>query len=149
MTYDEAYDEIMTLFNTAWEAQGGAAPKVFWEDLAADAPKDEVLPESRPPEWARASMRFLDGQQGAFVLDTGGAPKKWERFGLVTIQIFTPAGTGLRRAGPLAKVVVDAFEGKSTPGGAWFRNVRRVDVGRSGSWFQVNVIANFEYDEVK
>ena len=63
--------------------------------------------------------------------------------------MFVPVGDGLSGARVLGKVVVDAYQGKSTPGGAWFRNVRLQEVGPDGNWSQVNVVAEFTYDEIQ
>ena len=50
----------------------------------------------------------------------------------------------------LATIVKDAFEGVATsPGRVLFRNVRYNEVGQDGQWFQQNVLADFEYDEVR
>jgi hypothetical protein len=68
----------------------------------------------------------------------------------VTAQIFTEFGDGQVLADSLATVARDAFEGEVTsPGRVIFRNVRAVDVGPDGHWTQTNVLAEFEYDEVK
>jgi hypothetical protein len=42
---------------------------------------------------------------------------------------------------------MDVFQGKSTPGGVWFRDVRLLETDAEGHWSQVNVVADFTYDE--
>jgi hypothetical protein len=65
-------------------------------------------------------------------------------------DIHTTAGDGLVASDFYSKVVVDAFEGKtSASGSVWFRNVRLIEAGQDGDWHVSTVIADFEYDQVK
>jgi len=48
----------------------------------------------------------------------------------------------------MATVARRAFEGVATPRDVLFRAVSVNEVGRSGGWRQVNVAAEFEYDEI-
>jgi hypothetical protein len=67
----------------------------------------------------------------------------------VTVQVFVPNGQGVTLADRLCKIAAEAFEGRHTPGGVWFRNVRMREVGPDGPWVQHNVVAEFTYDELK
>lgn len=136
-TYQQAKDEILGQFKTAWDATGHEAR---YENTAGDPPTT-VAP------WARVSLRHFGGEQASLAGDSG--TRRWERTGIVTVQIFVPTGEGLSEAYDLAKIVADAYEGQATASQVWFRNVRVNEVGPDGSWFQVNVIAEFIYDEVK
>jgi hypothetical protein len=89
----------------------------------------------------------VGGNQASLAND--GGRRRWERTGLVTVQIFVPAGEGLSEAYSLAKTVADAYEGTTTASGVWFRNVRVNEVGADGAWFQVNALIEFIYDEIK
>ncbi|AAT69471.1 gp77 [Alphaproteobacteria phage PhiJL001] len=132
LTFTAARDELLTLFQTAWDANSGGVKLYYW-DLTDTPPTAD--------EWARVTVRHTGGNDAAL----GG--RIFERTGFATVQIFTIHGRGLSRADELAKVAVDAFQGQSTPGGIWFRNVRLVEVGQDGKWFQNNVVADFEYTE--
>lgn len=69
--------------------------------------------------------------------------------GLVIVQIFTPAGKGSVLADEVSGVVKGAFRGVNrNMNGIWFRRARAIDVGQDGSFLQVNVTAEFEYDEI-
>lgn len=134
LTYAAARDEILTLFRTAWLANGSsAAVPLFYDDVAKDAPS--------AVSWARVTVRHNTGG------NDGIGNRLRIRTGTVTIQIFTTFGEGLASVDVLGKVAVDAFHGKATSGGAWFRNVRLNEVGQDGKWFQTNVLADFEYNE--
>lgn len=136
-TISEARDEISALFKAAWDTTGYP---VIWDDVA------QAPPKTRSP-WARHTVRHEDGRQASLANHLG--QRRWRRFGTVFIQIFTPVGKGLSEADILIKVAMDAYEGQSTAGGVWFRNVRFREIGADGDWNQVNVLADFEYDEIK
>jgi hypothetical protein len=136
-TFNQARDEIFALIKTAWETTGF---NMVWPD------KPNTKPSGRTP-WARTTLRHSTGQQATIASFSGVS--RWFREGVLTIQIFTPSGEGLSRAYDLAKVISDALEGVSTSCGVWFRNTRLNEVGPDGDWFQINVMTDFNYDEIK
>lgn len=137
LTYAEARDEILAVFKTAWDTTSYQA---FYDDVRQQRGDTES-------PWASVHLRHASGGQATLSGETGS--RTFARTGNITTQIFTPSGKGLQDAYALAKVVSDAFEGANTPGGAWFRNVRLNEVGRDGQFFQLNVIVDFSYDEIK
>lgn len=134
MTYQQAYDAILTLFNTSWVTTGH---RVFYENVENDRETDDTA-------FAYVDFAHATGFQATL----GGANRSFRRQGIITIRIFTQAGKGLQESHQLAKVAADAFEGQST-GGVWFRNVRINETGRNGAFYQTNVVVEFEYDERK
>lgn len=145
LTYEQARDEILGRFRTQWNADTPAVtddysvPEVQWQGVRQSAPEDTASP------WARVTVRHTDGDQAT--LGSSGS-RLFSRDALVTVQIFVPVGEGLALADQLAKIAVDAFEGKKA-GEVWFRRVRVNEVGPDGPWFQVNVVAEATYDERK
>ena len=140
-TIEEARDEILSHFTTAW---AGTGVLLLYDDRQTDLPTDAA--------WARITVQHLVfGQRtlgGKVALGGGGS--RFGRGGLVTVQIFTPAGDGLTSADPLVDLALDAFEGESTGSDRIeFRSARANEVGLNGAWHQTNVIAEFEYDRVK
>lgn len=140
-TFDVARDEMYGTFRTAWEAGAGAhnsgtVPTVFYDGLGKEGEK----PHSAP--WARAQIRHFAGDQAAF-----GGTNLYERTGTVTIQIFQPLGNNLSQCEELVKVAKGAFEGVSTTSCVNFYRVRMIEVGTTESWYQMNVLADFEYHE--
>jgi len=133
LTYTAARDEILTLFKTAWDAQGTVPPVLYW-DRATQPPTSG--------DWARITLRHTSGGNAAI------SNRFFVREGLVTVQLFTNFGEGLSSADLMSKVVSDAFQGQQTAGGVWFRNVRVNEIGQDGEWFQTNVLIDFEYNEV-
>ena len=137
-TYNQAVDDILDVFKTAWDT---TTWKALYPNVGGSLPDDETDP------WARVTLQHTDGGQASL---TGGlGTTRWGRTGILTVQIFVPTGEGLSEARSLAKIVTDGFEGTSTTNGVWFRNARINEVGPDGDWFQTNVLIDFIYDEVK
>lgn len=133
LTITQARDEILALFMTAWNAQVTVPPVFYW-DITHDPPVQDA--------WARIIVQHITGQ------NDGITNRRFSRTGVVTVQIFTRFGAGLSQNDTLTKIAADAFQGKATPGGAWFRNVRLREIGQDGQWFHSQVLADFEYTEV-
>jgi hypothetical protein len=135
----EARDDIIGLFTTAWNAQTPPIPLLIYQDKESD------LPDNAP--FARLSIEHTIFNQQTLA-NVGN--RRFRRFGIITVQIFSLAGEGLANADVFAKVALDAFEGKATGADSIeFRNVRINEIGIDGPWFQTNVLAEFEYDEIK
>jgi len=135
-----ARDAIGTKLKTAWDAQTPPVPLMLYDDVKGDVPKDGI-------SWARVQVRHNESNQVTLGEVAG---RRFRRFGIVLVQIFTPFGDGLDAADAFAKVANDAFEGEETsPDEVIFRNVRVNEIGQSGDWFQTDVLADFEWDQVK
>ncbi len=136
-TFTQANSEILTLFKAAWDATGHPA---LYENVKGAPPTTQI-------PWARVSVRH--GPSGPTSLSGGLGTQRFERTGLLTVQIFIPNGEGLSTGYNLGKIVADAFEGVASPLQVWFRNVRVNEIGSDGEWFQFNVLVDFAYDEIK
>ena len=140
-----AYDEMLGAFKDAWDAgagtyNGGTVPEVRYDGVGDSGPPDSEEP------WARVTIRHVTGTQASLLGDS--AQKRFRRSGIITIQVFWPLSqAGLANARSLASVARSAYEGQETASHVWFRNVRVQEVGPDGSWYQINVLADFEYDE--
>ena len=134
-TYKQANDQILFLFHEAWNPR-----------LAIYENTPGVKPEGTA-DWARVVLRHLTGGQASLANESGKS--RWEREGLLTVQIFTTLGLGLSHAYDLSKVVTGAYQKVKIPGEVWYRNMRVNEIGPDGEWFQVNVLIEFNYDEVE
>lgn len=147
MTITDARDEIFRLLLDEWNqfASGVFTPAaaIIWQGQETSTPRPADL------AYARATVMHTDGGQATLVDSVGAI--RWRRRGFCIVQCFGPqsTGKGLTIAEGLATIAKNAFEGRSSPGGIWFRNCRINEVGISGAWFQVNAIAEFTYEEVK
>ncbi len=137
LTHEAAVDELTTVITDAWTPTTHLI-------ILPDEDKDK--PATQTP-WAQVVIRHAGG--GQRTLSGNSNSRMFNRIGIAIIMVFTPIGNGLQESYQLAKVLTDAFEGKSTPGGMWFREVRIDEIGRSGTYQQLNVIAEFTYDEIK
>jgi hypothetical protein len=144
-TLEEAKDLMLARFKEQWDADTTAAvgevPPVEWPNVRSGSfpPKDGY--------WARITIAHNGGGQSTL---GGIGYRKFERTGLVLVQVFAPAGAqGVTPVDQLGKIARDAFEGKKA-GEVWFRNVRLSEVPPDGGpWVQNNVVAEFSYFETK
>ncbi len=128
-----AEDEIQTLFFEAWQSQPNPLP-VFYENIEE--------PKELPNAFARFRVLPAVGFNAAIGNEVFG------NGGLVSVQILTPFGQSLGGVFPIIQVAVDAFRGKATPSGIFFRDVRFSKVGRMDSyWHQTNVTGDYDYYE--
>ncbi len=146
-TFITARDEILGLFKAAWDANtpvlnGSVVVPVQWPGGAVYEPPDATKPFAR-----------IKIQEGPSPQRTFGRPgqRRFTRPGLVTVQVFAPVsvGGGLSLGSNLATIARNAYEGIGTASGLFFRNCRIQEIGNSGAWEQINVTAEFEYDEVR
>lgn len=146
-TIEVAKNEMQSQFRTAWDADAESTGilVLYWD--RPGKPPDGVDGDGNPLPYARVTIQHIDGFQPT--VGSANGRRRFTHTGFLTIQIFTPFGTGELKSDRLIKVVKDALEGKTTTSGVIFRRVRVNEVGQSGDWFQANVIATFEYDEVK
>lgn len=151
LTITQARDSMLSFFRVAWlAAQASVNVPVFWPDAiigSRGVGNERVTEPISGTPWARVSLQHATGAQAS--LADQNSKKIFVRNGVLTVQIFTPYGTGLTESDSLVKVVQDAFEGKATSEGVWFRNVRANEFGQDGEWHQTNVLVEFTYDEVK
>ena len=139
----DAITEILTLFKTAWVTTAGqSGDRVKYDNVG----KSSLPPDGNLP-WARVVLRHTGSNQASLSGEVG--TRRFQRNGLLTIQIFVPPGKGLAEAVDIPKIIQDAYEGQTTAGGAWFRDVTINEIGSDGNFYQTNVIALFEYDEIK
>lgn len=141
LTRKEAINEIAALFKTAWDTTGFGARTKY----------DNVGTKSVPPPgvepWARLTIRHAQSRQAT--LSNSGGKRRFRRTGSLVVQVFEAPGKGLVGDSDLAKIVQDAYEGITSAGGVIFRGVSINEVGPDGDFFQTNVVATFEYDEIK
>lgn len=146
VTTPQAVDEMRAIFfdwwrNHAHEAWDGGVPEVVWQGVQTDG---NVARSTLP--WARHAVMHRDGAQRTF-----GETSRFEREGFVFVQVFAPKdfARGFETAEALAVVARNAYEGKQTPSGVWFRSATHREVGSAEPWWQFNVDIEFTYEERK
>ncbi|MBD4209907.1 hypothetical protein GUH47_28885 [Xanthomonas citri pv. citri] len=135
-----------------------------WPALAAagfQSPADVVTPirhyegrtykDGKNPakSYAEIYMRSAIGLQASLANHDG--VRRWEDAGTLWIMCFgsDTKGEGLEISELIATIASEAYQGVSTENCAWFRNVRKINVGSSGGWYHINVLVDYEYDEVR
>ena len=136
LSFEQAVDDMQAMVLAAWTPTGH---KIFWEAVEADRETDDTA-------WAVSTIRHVAGRQETL---GGIGNRAFQRTGIIFLQIFTRVGNGLQESYQLAKVMADGFEGKSSPNGVWFRNVRINEAGKDGTFSQTNVTIEFQYNERK
>lgn len=147
--YPDADAEMARVFKAAWDsgtpAVAGYIPNVEWYGLETP---DKV---DRSQFWARFSTQHIYDEQST-LSDYVAEPfrKRYTGSGLVFIQLFMPKtiDNAVIKGRRLAKVARNAFRGKKTPGGIWFRNARINDVPAEDLFYRLNVVTEYEFDEI-
>jgi hypothetical protein len=132
MSYEAAVKAIVAHFNDEWN---NLTP-VAYPDVAF-TPPDET--------WVRLNVDHADGYQASM-----GSPgnNMFRREGLVNVQVFAKQGEAKLDALKKADAAISAFQGIEL-NGIHFYDVHMRDVGNDGAgWYQINVLANFRYDEI-
>ncbi len=145
-TLELVTDEILAKFKTYWDANAQAAvggsylPKIIYEADRSEDPGDQKA-------WCRIVIRHSSVGPGTLA---GKGNRRITRYGLIYVQIFAPFldGSGFSVVQRLAQVARDAYEGERTPN-VFFAACRLNEQGRDGPWIQVNLTADFNWDEVK
>lgn len=136
VSFEQAVDDMQTMVMSAWSPTGH---KIFFESVEEDRDVNDSA-------WLISTIRHVGGRQE----NLGGiGNRSFQRSGIIFLQIFTRVGNGLQESYRLAKVMADGFEGKSSPNGVWFRNIRINEAGKDGAFSQTNVTIEFQYNEVK
>jgi hypothetical protein len=75
----------------------------------------------------------------------------YDNLGYITLQIFAPMNSPLAwsKGELLAELGQCMFMAAETSGGIWFRNPRIRTLDNDGSWYRWNVIADYEFSQVK
>lgn len=134
-----------TMLAAAFAALPVGTP-VDWPNKEWDPVAHGPHPREGIDAWA--TVHVLHGGSDQMSMGSDGS-RVFTRGGSIVVQVFVPAGQrGLADASALAMAATGAFEGKTIDGVRFYRVGSRT-VGRDGSWFQVNVSADFEFDEVK
>jgi len=139
----QAYEDILSLLTTAWVTTAGqSASLIKWENVA-----NKSVPPAAGTAWCRATVRHVTSRQASLAGATG--TRRFRRTGVLTVSVFYPSGTGLPGDTDLAKIIMDAYEGVTSSNGVIFYDVTINEIGPDGDFYMVNVVANFEYDEIK
>jgi hypothetical protein len=105
----------------------------------------DMVAEFTDVPWVRFNILHANGYQA-----TMGSPasNRFERIGLITVQIFVPQGDNSVTATNIATEILKLYEGVEDSG-ILYSNAYAKEVGNDGrGWYQINVLTEFKYSEI-
>ena len=145
MNYEQAIADMFGLFNTAWQARTtaivGYVPEVRWPGIEVPTAPD------RSKFWARVSQKTSSETQST--LRNGDNGRRYTNQGTIYVQIFCPVSESgsMTKGRKLGEIARDAFRGKQSVNGIWFRDARILEMPTEQDWFAFTVRADYIYDE--
>ena len=144
-SYEQALADIFGLFNIAWTAKTtaivGYIPNVAWPGIEQPTTPD------RSKFWARVSQKTSFETQST--LRNGDNGQRYTNQGTLYVQIFCPVSEvgSISKGRRLATLARDAFRGKHSLNGVWFRNAKIVEMPTEQDWFAFTAQVDYIYDE--
>lgn len=148
-TYPVAVNDMFSLINSAWKtgsaAIAGYVPELRFQgiELQGAIPTDKY--------WARVSQQGVSEEQSSICNDvTAPGNRRYTADGLLYVQLFGPQSVvnSMEKLRLLAKLARNAYRGKVSQNDVSFYNVRIVELESEGLFFRINVIAEYQYDEI-
>jgi len=148
-TPEQARDQITRLVKDVIEAIEEAEDYgiLYWP--TQQEPPTQKDDDDNPPAWVQVVVRHLPrGGQASLAGDMGQV--RVQRGGVAQVSIYYPskdkeASQNADRIG--RKIETGIYFGR-TDGNIWFRNIRYLDYGQSGPWIRIDVMADFQYDDI-
>ena len=134
MNVTEARDAMFGVFNKTWDE----IYPVVWGTLPGTPPASET-------PWARVTVKHSGGGQSSLSGETGA--RRFKRYGILRLSLYVPAEGDQVIGYDLAQKVANAYEDARLD--VWFRNIRIREQGICGAFEQIDVLADFLYDEVR
>jgi len=147
--YSNAIDEIYGLFNVAWLAGTtaivGYIPQIYWQgNETNDLPEIDKY-------YVRFNIKpVLEQQKTLSNVVDGIGKKRYNNVGMLFANIFTPLSdvTHMEKGRSLAELGRNAYRGKTTAGGIFFRNATIEEFSHSDKYFNFRVVAEYDYDDI-
>lgn len=141
---------MFALVDSVWQAKSeaivGYVPHIRYQGV-----EEGTLPGA-DKFWMRAStMTVLTSQKGHRVPEVGVSQPVYETYGNITLQLFAPmkSAEAYAKGELLAELGQCMFMASETGGSIWFRNPRIRELENDGTWYRWNVIAEYQYSQVK
>ena len=140
----EVVESMQVAFNTYWLAQP-IVTVLTWDNTPLDVVKYPPTITSSDAAvsgeaYGLVQIQHADGQIAAL------GTRRFRQVGVMSAAFFVQNALGrLRTAGKIADQALAFFQTQNVAG-VTFRNPRLQEVGADGRWWQVNVLADFQYD---
>ncbi len=132
-TFAAAKESILQQFVTDWGANS-----------AYTFDNEDFRPPVDAP-WVRLAIRHIASIQTSI---GGLGNRKFDREGLVLIQIFGRLDRGTKAVDDLAELALAIYEGKSIDN-IWFTSTVIREVGPLDGWYQISLDSQFTWTEKK
>lgn len=132
---NEAADALLALVTTAWTSAADGAP-IYYDNLDVDRPDDLTI-------YGRAVVRHDSGTRSTL---GGAGQSRWRRAGTMYVQCFIKQGHAVAPIRTLSDAVAHALEDAPASLGVRIADVDINELGSDGTYFQINVAADFTYD---
>ena len=145
--FPTAREKMCEHFETHWQANAAGlieyTPEIRFPRVVY---KDAINPALH---WGRMSLQTVMSNQAAFCGYENGK-KKYEESGIVIIQLFAPKDRveAAEEQDKFAQIARAAFRGRNAPGKVWFRRARINDIPDEKEMLRLNVVAEYEYNEI-
>lgn len=108
--------------------------------------EDDKIPTNK--FWCRISQQTVLERQSA--LAGNDLKRRYTSDGLIFVQIFCASDKpeNYNKGAQLAALVKTAFRGKQSENCIWFNNVRIQELPKENAWFRLNVLSEYQYDEI-
>lgn len=147
-----ARKEVFALIAAGWASGSPAIVNALQApELRYQGQEQAGLPGSTK-YWARASTQLATTRQAAFAMQGVGASVPiYDTAGVVVVQVFAPMiePTSYAKGELLAELAQCMFMATETPSGVWFRNPRINELTPDGTWYRWNVLADFQFNQMK
>lgn len=150
ISQQNARKSIFLLVNTLWTSEApaviGYTPEIRWQGV-----EQATLP-GNDKFWMRASTNNVTTSQvGHRMPEEGVSDVVYRTVGFVTLQIFAPMNQrdSYAKGELLSEIGQRMFMARETAGSVWFRNPRIRELDNDGAWFRWNVIADYEFDQIR
>lgn len=145
-THEQATDEINTMLLDAWtESPETQLIPIVWGDVVAPKQGSVDYFDGTDP-YLRAELLYSTSSTASL---RGPNGSRREHTGQLVALLHIQGGRGYAHALPLISVAQDAFTGKASPGGVWFRNPQITNIGRQGTWYIMSMTVTFIYDLIR
>lgn len=143
-TMEEATLQILDLFDQHWSALHPTIPVVAPNTPVPDSVRSSDSNSGKA--YARIHIQHNDGRQSSTGSSNGS--RRFRHTGLVTVELNSPSYSGVSGPSLKATDALNAFRGKTTSGGVTFMRPRPREIGSDGTWYRVDALVEFTYDEV-
>lgn len=151
LTPQQARQEMFQRVNTCWAADSAAivgyVPEIRWQGV------EEATPPGATKFWMRCGTTNVTVRQSGHQMPDApnGSPVVYDNYGFITLQIFAPmkGRQNWSKGELLSELGQRMFMAYETGGGVWFRNPRIRDLNNDGTFFRWNVIADYQFSQIK